>query len=104
MNEVVPLASARRKNRKIDEPSWFAGMVRDDRGRVIANLANAMVALRQAPDLAKTFAYDEMLRAPLLPGVFPETRLQKTPIRLVPSAILMSLGSKNGCNGKDCLG
>jgi hypothetical protein len=45
----------------------------DDRGRVQPILANVMLALRQAPDIAGTFAYDEMLCAPLLNRALPTT-------------------------------
>lgn len=71
MNEVVALSASRRKARKPAEPLWFANMVRDERGRVIANLANVMVALRSVPELAEAFAYDEMMRAPILKASLP---------------------------------
>ena len=48
------------------EPAWLEDGVRDDRGRLIANLANAMLALRSDPALSNCFARDEMLRDVLL--------------------------------------
>jgi hypothetical protein len=32
-------------------PKWLRDCIRDDKGRVVANLANAMTALRGAPEL-----------------------------------------------------
>jgi hypothetical protein len=40
--------------------------ITDERGRAIANLANAMEALRNAPELERLFAYDLMLGAAIL--------------------------------------
>ena len=45
---------------------WLAAALLDDRGRVLAILANVMLALRAAPELAGSFAFDEMMRAPIL--------------------------------------
>jgi predicted P-loop ATPase len=47
-------------------PSWLDGCERDDRGKIIPNLANLMIALRLDPALADAFAFDQMLRAPVL--------------------------------------
>lgn len=45
---------------------WLRDCICDDNGRVIANLANAMLALRSAPELAGLLSYDEMLCIALL--------------------------------------
>lgn len=45
---------------------WHDLLQRDDRGRAIPNLANALTALRYAPELAALVTYDEMLRHALL--------------------------------------
>ena len=50
---------------------WLATALLDDRGRVLANLANIMVALRTAPEIAGSFAFDEMMRAPILMQALP---------------------------------
>ena len=50
---------------------WLATALLDDRGRVLANLANIMVALRTAPEIAGSFAFDEMMRAPILLQALP---------------------------------
>lgn len=70
MSEITTLP-VKRKSRRADEPRWFAGMMRDDRGRVIANLANIMTALRQAPDLVDVIAFDDMLKASILLAPLP---------------------------------
>lgn len=57
--------------------AWLKQATCDDRGRPVANLANAMVALRHAPEIADAFAFDEMMQAPILlaslPAVTPES-------------------------------
>ncbi|MEJ0019741.1 MAG: VapE domain-containing protein [Acetobacteraceae bacterium] len=54
---------------------WLAHCQRNSEGNLRSNLANAMVALREAAELQDRFAYDEMLRASLLvkplPGATP---------------------------------
>jgi predicted P-loop ATPase len=52
-------------------PSWLNGCVRDDRGCVVPNLANVLVALRAASELKDAFAYDEMLCSAILRQEFP---------------------------------
>jgi predicted P-loop ATPase len=47
------------------------GYIRDERDRIVPNLANVLIALRTAPDLADAFAYDEMERAPVLLTALP---------------------------------
>src|SRR6185437_14495903 len=42
------------------------GWQTNDEGKPRSNLANAMLTLREAPELRDRFAQDEMLRAPLL--------------------------------------
>jgi hypothetical protein len=54
-----------------DSPDWVNRCIVDDKGRIIANLANAMVALRSAPEFSGLLRYDEMLAAPLLCGPTP---------------------------------
>ena len=69
MADLVSIDGAlKAKRRKPAAPSapWLKGCILDDRGRIIANLANVMVALRAAPDLVEAFAYDAMLCAPVL--------------------------------------
>jgi predicted P-loop ATPase len=56
---------------------WLIHCQRNSEGNPRSNLANAMVALREAPELQDRFAYDEMLRASLLmkplPGSMPHS-------------------------------
>lgn len=54
------------------DSDWLGGCLRDDRGVPIPNLANAMSALRNAPDLADIFSYDEMLCASVMTREAPE--------------------------------
>ena len=52
-------------------PAWVGGCIRDDKGRVVPNLANALLALRSAPELKDTFATDLMLQAVVLDYAVP---------------------------------
>ena len=47
-------------------PNWLSKTQRNDRGDPHGNLFNVMLALRSEPGLQDVFAFDEMLRAPLL--------------------------------------
>jgi hypothetical protein len=67
MNDPVKLDSAKaRRPTRSGAAIWLRDCLRDERGRIVANLANALIALRSAPELASAFAFDEMLCAPLL--------------------------------------
>jgi predicted P-loop ATPase len=44
-------------------PAWLPLLRRDDRGRVIADLANVLIALRNEQGYADAFAFDEMAQA-----------------------------------------
>ena len=63
-----------------DRP-WMKYLQRNDAGDAVINLANAMTALRHAPELSGCFRFDEMLRVPVLvrplpkgkPGVLPRS-------------------------------
>jgi predicted P-loop ATPase len=56
---------------KVREAGWLAKAQRNGDGNPRCNLANVMLALREAPELQGAFAYDEMLRAPLLVDALP---------------------------------
>jgi len=67
----------RRANRKgpasgVALPPWRKLCAVNRHGTPIPNLANTMVALRNDPILKDAFAYDEMLRAPLLMLSYPQ--------------------------------
>ena len=51
--------------------NWLDECILDERGRVVPNLANALRALRFAPELKDTVVYDEMLCATILQREFP---------------------------------
>jgi predicted P-loop ATPase len=60
-------------------PRWLRDCIRDDKGRIVANLANAMTALRGAPELEALFTYDQMLQAPLLNQGIPRAEDKEEP-------------------------
>lgn len=47
-------------------PDWVQYLQRDEKKGAVANLANAMTALRNAPELRACFAFDQMAMAPIL--------------------------------------
>ncbi|ACL56972.1 virulence-associated E family protein [Methylobacterium nodulans] len=51
---------------------WLGACLLDDRGNPLPNLANAMTALRLAPEMSEVFAYDEMLCATVLTRGVPD--------------------------------
>jgi predicted P-loop ATPase len=63
MSDPFPLerARARRRSTPTARAPWLKDCICDERGRIIPNLANVLIALRAAPELADAFAYDLML-------------------------------------------
>jgi hypothetical protein len=57
---------AKAERKRGDLPPWLQACEKDDRDRIVPNLANLMIALRADPDLANTLAFDQMLHAPVL--------------------------------------
>jgi predicted P-loop ATPase len=66
---VTPLRGA--KKAKAEHDGWLGRCLVDDRGRVVANLANAMIALRADPSLSGTVAFDEMQQDAMLAELLP---------------------------------
>jgi predicted P-loop ATPase len=71
--DTKPSSRKRRSadRKPVDGAPWLSGCISDERGRAVPNLANLLVALRAAPELAGAFAYDAMLRAPILTKELP---------------------------------
>ena len=72
----MPLQQAQRRMKATNSkhhagPPWLGAAIRDDRDRPVANLANAMLALRNAPELATAFALDAMLNMPMVTATLP---------------------------------
>ena len=61
------------------EKNWTDYLQLDERGKPLSNHANALTALRGAPQIAQCFAYDEMLRAVVLTKPLPKTRPKNLP-------------------------
>ncbi len=64
---------------KAGQLPWLSHCQRNSEGNLRSNLANAMVALREAPELRDRFAYDEMLRAALLMKPLPGSTSHSAP-------------------------
>jgi predicted P-loop ATPase len=60
-------------------PEWLKCLQRDEGGNAIPNLANAALALRQAPALVGLIAFDEMQRTTMVMRNLPDSRLAKVP-------------------------
>jgi hypothetical protein len=59
------------KKSKSPPIGWAADAKLDKQGHPMAIVANVLLALRAAPELAKTFGYDELLRAAVLTAPLP---------------------------------
>jgi hypothetical protein len=68
-------------------PNWLAHCQRDAKGRVLSNLANAMLGLRNDPAISDMFAYDEMFCAEMLIKNIGDPTNLATPIPLRDSDI-----------------
>jgi predicted P-loop ATPase len=65
MIEIVELRP-KGKRSGTRKPDWTKNCCLDDRGRIIPNVATALAALRNAPEICDCFAFDEMQRASIL--------------------------------------
>lgn len=63
-NNITPLQGS--KKAKIERDGWLGRCLADDRGRIIPNLANTMIALRSNPTLSGAVAFDEMQQDAIL--------------------------------------
>ena len=68
-------------------PNWLAHCQRDAKGRLLSNLANAMLGLRNDPAISDMFAYDEMFCAEMLIKNIGDPTNLATPIPLRDSDI-----------------
>ena len=67
-------------------PAWVSRLRRDDRGRVIADLANVLIALRGEESVYLGVAFDEMLQCPIVTRVWPHTP-EAQPIKAAPHEV-----------------
>jgi predicted P-loop ATPase len=78
VNKLVTLEKAMQRPRRgapAESAEWPCQCIHDDRGRVIPNHANVLVALRSAPELVDAIGFDAMQQAtvllqelPIVPG------------------------------------
>jgi predicted P-loop ATPase len=68
MSDPIPLVGARAKKRSppATHAPWLSACICDERGRLVPNLANILIALRTAPELSDAFAYDSMLKVAII--------------------------------------
>lgn len=77
--KLIPLDEARRQRKPVTRkgaPAWMKQAMLDDNGRPVPNLANAMLAMRSAPEIRDTLAYDEMMAAAILQASLPAVVLE----------------------------
>jgi predicted P-loop ATPase len=76
---VIDLEETKKKRKrkpKADVADWIGQCILGDNGAALPILANVMVALRSDAFLTGCFAYDEMLRAPVLVANLPGQELE----------------------------
>jgi len=66
---------------KAADYAWLAHCQYNKDGNLRSNLVNTLVALREAPALREMFAYDDMLRAPILMKSLSEEPFTTRPVR-----------------------
>ena len=66
MTDPVPLHSRRAPRPRPSKPEWHRTLLLDSKGRPQPILANALAALRGAPEVASALAFDGMLQASML--------------------------------------
>jgi predicted P-loop ATPase len=74
VDKIVDLLVSKKSRRRAPRPQpegWLANCLVDDAQRIMPILANVMVALRGAPELADAFTFDQMARAALLVKMLP---------------------------------
>lgn len=64
-------------------PNWLGRLRRDERGRVIPDLANVMIALRNEEQLVDACAYDDMMQHSIVERAWPHTE-DAQPVRPAP--------------------
>jgi predicted P-loop ATPase len=65
-NNQAEKPTKRTKAKRVPHEGWQSSCIVDDRGRIVANLANAMIALRADQSIEGAFAFDEMAQAVML--------------------------------------
>lgn len=65
-NKPKPKKLTAETNTDSETPPWATGCLKNETGKPLPVLANALLALRHEPTLKNMFAYDEMLCAPML--------------------------------------
>jgi hypothetical protein len=73
---VIPQRPSKPRAERVQQdganrPFWLEDCLTDEKGQPLAVLANALIALREAPELNDAFAYDQMLCAPVLTSGLP---------------------------------
>jgi hypothetical protein len=90
IDEFIKLSEKNRRNRRDppDIPDFLLNGCIDESGRLVPNLASAMAALRDAPQISQCFSYDEMLCAAVLVEPLPDLNCRNhAPTETLPRAV-----------------
>ena len=87
INGHASAAPAAPKQKKPNYSGWLAAVQTDSHAEPRPNLFNLMLPLRDDPRICDLFAYDEMLRAPILTKPIPGQVLQAADIEFVPGPV-----------------
>jgi hypothetical protein len=93
MNELPPgvielRPKTNRSSKRKPAPNWMRDACFDDKGALVPNLASAMTALRNVPQISQCFALDEMLCAPVLVEPLPAPKgRNQAPDEILPRAV-----------------
>jgi predicted P-loop ATPase len=79
--------AARRRSPSAPVSDWLAGAQVDHRGDPVSNIANAMLALRRVPVLARAFRFDEMSRQAILASELPCAEERDDEPDILPRAV-----------------
>lgn len=85
--DPVPARTATGNSATISTEPWTEDAIRDEKGRVVANLANVMLVLRSVPSVADCFAYDAMMAAPMLMRALPAASIENADELMEPRPV-----------------
>lgn len=93
VDNIMRLAEPRQKGQAATKPraAWLGSAQTDARSELRNNVLNALLALREDPRLTAIFAYDLMLRAPVLTRPIPDSGDEDAPFRPVRDADITAL-------------
>jgi predicted P-loop ATPase len=87
ITQLQQIRNRRQSQAKLAGAAWLGSAQCDSRAEPRPNLFNVMLALREDPRVSGLFAYDEMLRAPILMRPLPNNLIQTEDSALFPHPV-----------------